>query len=456
MSRQEEQIENQGIEPIDLTIMINDFFRMVKKKFMSLLLLVIVCAAVFSVYKYFSYSPYYTAYQTFTVSTSKDASASGNYYDTSTAKQLAKTFPYILTSDVLQRKVATFIGLDSIPGHIEASVTENTNIITISVTDTDARRANDTLQAVLKTYPAISESIIGKIYLEMMDDSGVPSTPDNPNRLKVNLIKGAVIGVILGLIWIFFLLLTYKTVRSQEDCMKHLNNKCLGGIPRVAEKVRSKKVEYHPSIAAKNVDEDFLEAFRIIRNKITHAARRNHLKTILITSALPGEGKSTVAVNTALALAQEDKKVALIDCDLRNPSDGEILGAPEGKGLIDFLKGEAKFAECVLYGKDLFEHKIPLLFVRGGEAVADGSGYLASERMSKLIEVVEKQVDYVIIDSAPAGLLTDAGILAQYVQSSIFVVKKDFAKVSKIMEGMEQVSDGNVEILGCVLNGDNS
>ena len=96
------------------------------------------------------------------------------------------------------------------------------------------------------------------------------------------------------------------------------------------------------------------------------------------------------------------------------------------------------------------------MFVRGGEAVADGSGYLASERMSKLIEVVEKQVDYVIIDSAPAGLLTDAGILAQYVQSSIFVVKKDFAKVSKIMEGMEQVSDGNVEILGCVLNGDNS
>ena len=455
MSRQEEQIENVGIEPIDLTVMIKDFVRMIKKKFILLLLLVIVCAAGFTAYKHFTYVPNYTAYQTFAVSTSQDRASGGSYYDTPTAEQLAKTFPYILTSDVLQRKVAQTLDSEFTPGNISASVMENTNFLTISVSDTDPARAYDTLQAVITTYPEISESIIGKVYLELMDESGMPSVPDNPNSTKLNLIKGGCIGILLGGVWILVLLLTYKTIRSQEDCQKRLNTKCIGSVPKVMEKVRSKKTEYHPSIRAKNVDEDFMEAFRIIRNKITHLSRRNHLKTILITSALPGEGKSTIAVNTALALAQEDKKVALVDCDLRNPSVGAIIGAPEGKGLIDFLKGEAKFTECVVQGKELFERSIPLLLVRGGQPVSDGTPYFTSDRMRTMIELVEKQVDYIIIDSAPAGLLTDAGILAQYAQGIIFVVKKDFAKVNKIIDGMEHVSDENAQILGCILNGDN-
>ena len=455
MGSQEEQIENKGIEPIDLTIMIGDFVRMLKKKFISLVLLVAVCAAGFTVYQHFTYVPQFTAYQTYTVSTSKDATMGGNYYDTSTAQQFAKTFPYIITSDVMQRKVARALGTDAVQGNIQASVMENTNFLTISVTDTDAKRAYDALQVVLQVYPEISESIIGKIYLELMDESGLPSEPDNPNSLKLNLIKGAGIGIILGIIWILILLITNKTIRCQEDCQKRLNSKCIGGVPRVIEKARSKKMEYHPSIIAKNIDEEFMESFRIIRNKIVHLSQKNGIKTILITSALPGEGKSTIAVNTALALTQENKKVALIDCDLRNPSDGAIINAPEGKGLIDFLKGGAKFSECVLQSKDLFEFKLPFLFVRGGKPVSDGASYLASDKMRKLVEVLQRQVDYVIIDSAPAGLMTDAGILAQYSQGAIFVVKKDFAKDSKIMEGMEHVSDSNVDIIGCILNGEN-
>ena len=455
MSAQEEKIENKEIEPIDLTVMISGFFRMLKKKIISLILLIVVCAVLFAVYQHVIYEPQYTAYYTYTVSASKNSEGGVNYYDTSAAQQFAKTFPYILTSDILQKKVAKSLSMDYVPGNIKAEVMPDTNFLTISVTDSDPQRAFNTLKVVVEVYPEISESIIGKIYPELMDESGVPTVPDNPKSTKKDLVKGGCLGVVLGFVWILILMITNRTIHSEEDCLKRLNSKCISSVPRVREKVRSKKMEYHPNILEKNINEEFVESFRIIRNKIQHISRKNQIKTILITSALPGEGKSTIAVNTALALIQEGKKVALIDCDLRNPSDRAIINAPEGKGLIDFLKGDAKFVECVLHGKDLFDSKYPFLFVRGGKPVADGSAYLASDKMRKLVEILERQVDYVIIDSAPAGLLTDAGILAQYAQGTVIVIKQDFAKISKIMEGMEHLSEGNVEIMGCVINGQN-
>lgn len=95
------------------------------------------------------------------------------------------------------------------------------------------------------------------------------------------------------------------------------------------------------------------------------------------------------------------------------------------------------------------------MFLRGGNAVKDASDYLSRDWMKKLVLTLEQQVDYVILDAGPVGLLTDASILAQYVEGVVFVVKKDFTKVDKILEAMEQLTDSETEILGCILNGDN-
>ena len=453
MSKQDEHIENKAIEPIDLTVIIRDILNIVKKKIIQLILIVVVCTGVFMVYQKLMYKPYYTAYQTFIVSASKDINDTGSYYDKSAAEQFAKTFPYILKSDILQKKVAKALDMSYVPGTIKAEVMENTNFLTISVTDDEPKRAHDTLMVVIETYPEISESIIGKIFTELMDENGIPGSPDNVFSIKATALKGAFMGCLICLVWVVLIILTNKTIRGEEDCIKKLNSKCIGKVVRVKEKARSRKTEYRPSVMEKNIDEGFVENFRIIRNKIEYESKHNKSKVFLITSSLPGEGKSTIATNVALSLMKDDKKVALVDCDLRNPSDGMILNAPIGKGLIDFLKGEAKFTECIVNGKDLFDYKYPFVFVRGGKKVDDGSKYLASERMLKAVSALEKQADYVIIDSAPVGLLTDAAILAQYADTAIFVVKNDFAKSNKIMESMEHLNEANVKILGCILNG---
>ena len=95
-----------------------------------------------------------------------------------------------------------------------------------------------------------------------------------------------------------------------------------------------------------------------------------------------------------------------------------------------------------------------LLFVPGGKPIADGANLLGSESMNQLVTSLKNRMDYVILDSAPVGLLTDASVLAQYADGALFIVKKDYAKVDYILNGIGHLLDSNIHMTGCVLNGD--
>ena len=219
-------------------------------------------------------------------------------------------------------------------------------------------------------------------------------------------------------------------------------------------KKRSRKGRQVLNITDEKINGDFLESIRLVRNKLEYSAAKNHQKVIMVTSALAGEGKSTVAVNLALSMAQNGKRVVLMDCDLRHPSDREILRLPEGNGLHEVLKGEADIQDVLMDKKKMnLEKDMDFYFVPGGKAVADGSKLLDSRQMQSIIEALKKNVDYIILDSAPVGILTDAGILAQYADSAVCIVKKDYARADSIMEGMEELADGHVHVIGGVLNG---
>lgn len=163
-----------------------------------------------------------------------------------------------------------------------------------------------------------------------------------------------------------------------------------------------------------------------------------------------------MAVNLALSLAQEGKAVTLVDCDLRNPSDGAIMNIQREVGLSDYLSGDAELNDCVMSTdfEKANKERIRFRFVPGGTAVSDGSNLLGTEKMQHVIDLVSKDSDYVILDSAPVGLLTDASVLAQYADCAMFVVKKDFAKTGHIMDGIEHLAESGVPVIGCVLNGD--
>lgn len=458
MNTQNEEIRQTEDGLIDIVGLLTDYFRTLRRMWIWVLVLAAAGGIFAYVRDYVAWSPRYTASATFTITASQDGSdaTTGSYafYDNATTEQMVNTFPYILTSGVLSRQAAETMGRDAISGQIQASSEENTNLFTLSVTDADAELAYATLQAVIECYPDVAEVIIGRTNMQLLDETGIPTHPDNPRDGTRALAKGAAAGASLGLLWTGTVMLSRMTVKKKEDFQTRAHMKCLGEVPQIAMKKRSRENRNVLNILNEKTDPRFEEAVQLIRGKVEYSAWRHHSAIILVTSALAGEGKSTLAVNLALAFAKSGKRAALIDCDLRHPSDRKILGLEEGKGLYEVLTREAKLADVLMTGKDLnMDEEFKFCFLPGGKSTEDGSRLLGSESMQKIIEAVKGKVDYVILDSAPAGLLTDAGVLAQYADSAVFVLRRDFASTTHIMEGLEELSESHIHMIGGVLNG---
>ena len=455
----QENEKSQEPELIDITEMVSDYFRIFRRMWAWVLILTLLGTGIFYIRARVQYQPRYTASATFTVNIQRDQQGVGEsgtvaFYNNSAAEQMAKTFPYILTSGVLKRKVAKDMGTGSVTGNIQADVAENTNLLTISVTDRDAGRAYAILQSVIKNYPEISEVIVGKTNMEMLDETGIPPEPDNPKEFKKSALKGGLFGFLIAALWTALLVVTRRTVRKESDIHRWMHTRCMGTVPEIHEKRRSVTSQTRMVLTDPKVEEKLQESFRMIRNKVEYHAHEYHLKTFLITSALAGEGKSTIAVNLALSLAQAGKKVVLIDCDLRHPTDRKILNLDPGEGLGEVLEHKKKLAECIIKSKDMgLDPEMRLMFLPGGTSLRDGSELLGTEFMHRIIARMEEWADYVILDSAPAGLLTDAVVLAQYADAAVFVVRKDFARVDHIMDGMEHLAESQVQIIGGILNG---
>lgn len=192
----------------------------------------------------------------------------------------------------------------------------------------------------------------------------------------------------------------------------------------------------------------FLEASRTVRRRIERAQKETGMKSFLVTSAMPGEGKSTVSANIAISLAMKEYKVILVDADLRNPSTAKVLGMQEQElGTLQVLKGEVKIEDAVQPYKDT-----SVMVLAGSSPIQDTSTVLSGENMRQFIKELEAKADFVVIDTPPSAMLSDAAIVAQYVDGAVFVIRQDYTEADRILEGMEILSSSGAQITGCILN----
>ncbi len=441
-------------EKIDLLGLAADYIKCLRRTWAAALTLAVLAGALFYGRDYINWNPSYVASATFTVRVGIDTvSPLNSYYENSAAQQMAVTFPYILTSGALSRKASDLMG-EPIRGAVTASAEPDTNLFTLSVRDSDPQRAYETLQAVIQCYPDVAEFIVGKTSLNMLDDTGVPQAPVNPRESWKSGVRGAALGAGLGLIWTALVMLQRKTVRRRQDIPRRINIRCLGELPLVHWKKRSRRWEPVLNILDDRTDEAFQEGIRQLRHKVEASALRSGHRVILVTSALAGEGKSTVAANLALSLARQGRKVVLMDCDLRHPTDRKILGVQETWGLREVLEEKEKVQNVILDRTKLsIKENISFFFLPGGKPIRDASRLLGKKQLGEIIEAVKSLADFVILDSAPAGLLTDAGLVAQYADTVICVIRKDYAPSRDILEGLENLNNGTLPVMGGILNG---
>lgn len=448
MSRETYETYSAEPEKIDLIAFLAEYFQAFRKFFLGVLILVILMGGGSFLTAKLRYQPMYEAYTSFVVGSNRAVGYS--YYDNVTAQQLGKTFPYIVTSGVLKDVVARDLQVGAVTSQIEASVMENTNLFTIRVKDSSPDTAYRVLQSVITNYPEVAEYIIGATTLTVVDDSGVPVSPINSQDAVHAGMIGAAAGLAVALLLVFTYVRTRKTIRQADDVKKLTNAAFLGNLPEAKIKKRSNVKEQTITICNPKVPYSFKEAMQLIRTRTEDGLGKADCPVLLVTSSVPGEGKTTVAVNLAEAFAKKKYRVVLLDGDLRNPSVLKCIGLSErkGRGIIGVLKGQISLDEALTDYRDLSLKILP-----GVGSTQNPAGLLRSARMKTLIEELKEDADLLIIDTPPCGVLSDASLLGGIADSAVLVVHQGTTKDREVQRALEFFEDSQIPVCGYVLNG---
>ena len=188
------------------------------------------------------------------------------------------------------------------------------------------------------------------------------------------------------------------------------------------------------------------EAYRSLRTNIQYSSFDKKYQTLLITSSNPGEGKTTVAGNLALVLAQGESKVLLVDCDMRRPSLHKKFKISNTYGISDLLVGKQKFEEAT------YKYNDNLTVLPGGKIPPNPAEMLASKAMTVFLEEMKKHFDYIILDTPPLQAVADAQILSTKADGTLIVVRAGVTKKDAVQNSVSIIKKVNGNIIGTVLN----
>lgn len=201
-------------------------------------------------------------------------------------------------------------------------------------------------------------------------------------------------------------------------------------------------------IAAVNEDISIPEIFKVLRSKILHLCETNNVKTVMVTSAIPKEGKSFITANLGISLAQNmDKHALLVDCDLRRPSLGNLLGLTNSLGLVDYLRGDRKLPELII--KTATEK---LSIVPSGKPPLNPSELLSSSRMKNLIKELAERYDdrLIVFDTPPVMVAAETAVLSKLIDTTVLVIREAKSPKNDIQKTVDTIGKDN--ILGVIYN----
>lgn len=394
------------------------------------------------------YEPVYQARTTFVV-TSR-SSASSVYSNLTSTTGLASVFTEVLNSSLLRKAILAEIGSSSFDGSINAAVIPETNLLTVTVTASDPRTAFLVAQAVIDHHDTVTYQVVDGIALEVLQYPTVPTAPTNRANAMDQLKDMAVLAALGMAALVAALSFVRNAVRSSEEARNKLDCNCLGEIPHenkyktLGARIRNRKTSI--LITNPTTSFRFVETVRKLRRRVEQRMRGG--KVLMVTSLLENEGKSTVAVNLALALAQKHEKVLLIDCDLRKPACHTLLEQTQIPHAVrDVLAGKAAPGDAVL--RDSRSGLSLLLEKQGSSSAGD---LLSSHGMQSLLAWTRQEYNYVVLDLPPMTAGPDAESVTESADACLLVVRQNAALVPALNKAIATLEHGKAKLLGCVLN----
>jgi capsular exopolysaccharide synthesis family protein len=367
------------------------------------------------------------------------------------ARQAVLSYVQVADQDKVLDPVVQELGLDmtaaELAQRIEAKSPTNTVLINITATDPSAKMAADIANATARSLSKVIQEDLEKpdpntpnlINVTQTQQALVATKPSSPNfflNLAVGIVAGLALGV--GLAWLRSVLDT--RIQTTEDLRNVTGAALLGTIPFDAEATT------RPLVVHEDPQSPSAEEYRGLRTNIIFSNVGGKGQCIVMSSANPGEGKSTTAANLAIALVDSGRRVALIDCDFRRPAIARYMRLEGGAGLSDILVGRVQPVDVLQrWGNDNF-YVLP-----AGRTPPNPSELLGSALMQDLIGFLLKSFDYVIIDSPPLLVATDATVLSTIADGVVLVASYDSTRRNALAAAANALRMVDSHLIGTVL-----
>jgi polysaccharide biosynthesis transport protein len=424
-----------------------DYLHVVRRRMVLILVIVVGCVAGAGIATAFQPTTYQTSARLI-VSGASSVSSVDEISRRELAVQRAVAFSQIATTGPA---VTAAINSASAAGPfkpcaspaVSSSANGTDPFLTVTVTDCDPNQAAAVANAYVKILPTVLKSLeqVTAAVPEEVSSLGaapVPTSPYSPRLLR-NLLIGLIIGLGLGAVAAFVREGLDRRLRDSDEVEDATGSTILGVIPTELDGVRT-PVLTHPMSAR-------AEGYRKVRTNLTFAGATGMPRSLLITSAVSGEGKTTLATNLALACARTGQRVALVDADLRRPMVSTYLDITEPLGLTSVIAGEATLAEAMTA---IDEGRVDVL--GSGPIPSNPSELLGSVRMSAMLEELRATHDIVIVDAPPVLPVADALVLVGEVDAVVLVTKVGETTRERLKQAAEAILQVRGNLVGIVPN----
>ena len=438
---------NQGASnyrTIDLASIARDVLR----QWWAILLFSIAVALLVNTVVSFMYSPVYSTSTTFVVTTK--GTNTSIYENVTNASDTAERFSTILESNILKRAIAKDLQVSSYNADTEIKVLNETNLIVLTVRHRSAMMAYRYIRSIMENYSTISDYVIKGVILDVLQEPTIPLKPSNSSNAGMCSVLGFIAATALGILYVAYFSYLKDTVKNSREASSKLVARLLGSVSheiRGREKRKSKKNSM--LITNPVLSFGYTESCRMAASRVRSRIDRKGAKVVLVTSVAENEGKSTIASNVALSIAQEGKNVLLIDADFRKPSLYKIFDIDKKNvtNLVGILRNGKGMEKSIIKLK-----KYPLYFILNNTNTGSIDDVLANNRFSTLLRFARTKFDYVILDTAPMGLVPDAEGIAEFCDGSVIVVREDTILAKNINDAIDTLNNTNARVLGVVFN----
>ena len=429
----------------NLIITFFNMLKLMKQHILTVVLTVIVCAALALGFSLISYKPVYKTSVTFSITPlvlSDSSSGLSVYkfnYVFSFAEQMNETFPHIVESNILEENIIYDLGR-TFNGKITAEPVEGSNIFKVYVQTDSPKDTAAVMDSFIKCYPKIAEHIIGDTRIKVIHRDANPTKPNNSSAFIFHTLIGAVAGLALCMV-VFFIMASYReTIKDKNDVITKLNSHYICQIPNVNKKRTSKATGI---LKATSKTPGFLESVRVMKKRVKSLLREGE-KIITVTSAVSGDGKTTISYNLAANFAVGKERTLLIDMDFMQKNlQKQLLQKPENcVGICDVVNGKSTIQNAICNVSENFD----ILF--SGTTTCKFN----NPALGSILKDLRETYDCIIVDMPPCGIVSNAALIADLCDCLIFAVKSDSTSVQSIKKALQYILYSNARLIGFVLN----